>query len=98
MEKAKVKMSYKIRTEKECKFIDVKLKNVSDKIAFFNQLQVLDDAGSPIRPTFYSDNFFTLLPKSDKKITLELMKKNNDKEISLVLKGWNIITQKSNIK
>ena len=98
MEKAKVKMSYKIRTEKECKFIDVKLKNVSDKIAFFNQLQVLDDAGSPIRPTFYSDNFFTLLPKSDKKITLELMKKTNDKEISLVLKGWNIITQKSNIK
>lgn len=98
MEKAKVKMSYKIRTEEGRRYIDIDLRNVSDKIAFFNQIQVLDVAGSPIRPTFYSDNFFTLLPKSDKKITVELMEKNNNKEISLVLKGWNINKQKVNIK
>lgn len=70
--------------------IDVHLKNTSAQIAFFNQLELLDSNKKPIRPSFYTDNFFSLLPGEEKHIRIETRNKEvlNDK-VSLVVKGWN---------
>lgn len=55
---ANVKLSFKTRQDNERYFVDIVVKNTSSYIAFFNQLQFLNSNMSPIRPSFYSDNFF----------------------------------------
>jgi exo-1,4-beta-D-glucosaminidase len=42
--------------------IDVTLANPSTSLAFFLRLKVVDAAGAEILPTFWEDNFVTLLP------------------------------------
>jgi exo-1,4-beta-D-glucosaminidase len=52
--------------------IDMKVtvKNPSDKLAFFNRLMITKGQdGEEILPTFWSDNFFTLLPGEVKTVT-----------------------------
>jgi mannosylglycoprotein endo-beta-mannosidase len=66
------------------------LKNTSSSIAFFNQLQLLDKNLSPVRPSFYTDNFFSLLPGESKSVTIETADKNVTASPLLVVKGWNI--------
>lgn len=89
---AKVKITYKTRKESGKYFIDATLKNTSSQIAFFNQLQLLDGNSSPVRPSFYTDNFFSLLPGESKSVTIETDEKNIQEanEPCLVLKGYNI--------
>jgi hypothetical protein len=50
----------------------VNIKNVSNHIAFFNRIKVTDKEGIIVRPIIYSDNYFTILPKMEKTITLDL--------------------------
>ena len=90
MKQAKVKMSYKTRNEDGRFLVDVTLRNTSRGIAFFNQLQCLNSQMSPIRPSFYTDNFFTLLPGERKTVTIETAEKNTGNGVVLRLKGWNI--------
>lgn len=95
LSKAKLKTSYKIRKEADKYFIDITMKNTTASIAFFNQLQLLDEKSSPVRPSFYTDNFFSLLPGESKFVTIETSEKNiqNANQPMLVLKGWNIDKQ-----
>lgn len=81
---------HSIRKTKDAVFIDVELLNNSEAIAFFTQLQLLDQKSKPVRPSYYTDNFFSLLPGESKKITIETAKENMTKN-SLVIKGWNIL-------
>ncbi len=53
---------------------------------------------SPIRPSFYSDNFFSLVPGEKKIVTVETGEKKLADGAILVLKGWNIDTQKYILK
>ena len=95
---AKLKIAYKVREDKERYFVDITLKNTSSRIAFFNQLQFLNSKMSPIRPSFYSDNFFSLIPGEKKTVTIDTAKEKLDKGVVLVLKGWNTDTQKYKLK
>ena len=90
MQLAKVKLSYKVREANDKFFVDITLKNTSSRIAFFNQLQFLNDKMSPIRPSFYTDNFFTLMPGEKKSVTIETAGKNLKEGAVLALKGWNV--------
>lgn len=90
LQQAKVKTSYKVRQEDGKYLVNVTLKNVSNSIAFFNQLQFLNQELKPIRPSFYTDNFFSLLPGESKSVTIETAAKNLVNEPVLVLKGWNV--------
>ena len=90
LKQANVKISYKTRRADNRYYVDINLKNVSSNIAFFNQLQFLDDDMSPVRPSFYSDNFFSLIPGEKKTVTIETAENNLDNGLHLVLKGWNI--------
>ena len=49
---------------------------------------------SPIRPSFYTDNFFSLTPGEKKTVTIETAKEKLSEGAMLVLKGWNIDSQK----
>ncbi|MFV0587302.1 glycosyl hydrolase 2 galactose-binding domain-containing protein [Bacteroides reticulotermitis] len=91
LRKAKVRTSYKVRKESDQYFIDLTLKNTSASISFFNQLQLLDEALSPVRPTFYTDNFFSLLPGEIRQVTIEtaLDKIQTMNQPLLVVRGWN---------
>jgi len=89
MAKAKVKLSCMTHLKENKMYIDVIVRNVGNQIAFFNQLQLLNEKHSPIRPSFYSDNFFTLLPGEKKVIKIETAEKNLSVHNTLVFKGWN---------
>lgn len=99
LKQAKVKVTQKVRQSNNKFFVDIKMKNTSGSIAFFNQLQFLDQSLKPIRPSFYTDNFFSLLPGESKSITIETAQKNLDGiNPMLIIKGWNIEKHVFNLK
>ena len=61
-----------ITIEQEKNSIKVKVRNISNSLSFFTQLKLQDQTGKSISPTFYSDNFFNLLPDESKTIVLTL--------------------------
>lgn len=99
LKQAKLNTSYKIREQDNKFFVDIHLKNTSSSIAFFNQLQLLDSGLKPVRPSFYTDNFFSLLPGESKSITIETAVKNLKDTIPvLIVKGWNIEKKQFSLK
>jgi Beta-galactosidase/beta-glucuronidase len=95
---ANVSMKYKTRLNGEKHYIDIELKNTSRSIAFFTQLQWLDAAGKPVRPSYYTDNFFSMMPGENRKITIETDKKNlPSANYALILKGFNVVKVKNTI-
>lgn len=98
LKQAKVSASSKVRKESGRYFVDITLKNVSNSIAFFNQLQFLDQKLQPVRPSFYTDNFFSLMPGESKSVTIETADENLDEAPVLVIKGWNIDRKQISLK
>ncbi len=98
MKPSKVRLSYKTREKDGRYFVDITMKNTAKRIAFFNQLQFLDAKMSPIRPSFYTDNFFTLMPGEEKKVTIETAEEKLTGGATLVLKGWNIERKEFKLK
>jgi exo-1,4-beta-D-glucosaminidase len=88
-----LQVKYKTRVENGRHFIDAELKNTSGVIAFFTQLQLLNAADKPIRPSFYTDNFFSLLPGESGKVTIETASSDLPAEKHFVVKGWNVKKQ-----
>ena len=66
--------------------IKVVLKNTSGRIAFFNRMQLRDSSGEPVCGTYYSDNFFTILPHRTMEVTLQ---PGADGASTLFVEGWN---------
>ncbi len=56
--------------------VTVRLANKNKSIAFFTRLQWLGPDGKPMRPSFYSDNFFSLIPGEKKTVTISNLKEN----------------------
>jgi len=74
--------------------LELELTNTSKQIAFFTQLQFVDAMDKPIRPNFYSDNFFSLLPGQTKQVIIETNSLSpNQKGMQLKIKGWNLATE-----
>ena len=48
----------------------VTLKNAARTVAFFTRLQWLDADGKAVRPSFYSDNFFCMMPGESRTIDI----------------------------
>ena len=46
-----------------------------------------------MRPSFYSDNFFSLLPGESKKVVVETALKNLPEKGRFIVKGWNVKSQ-----
>ena len=93
MEELQLKVNYTTREVNDRYFVEIDVINRSGVIAFFTQLQFLDGEDKPIRPSFYSDNFFSLIPGEKKTITIETNKNKLPLKKKLVVRGWNIKKQ-----
>lgn len=71
LKQVQLKTQYKVYQENGRHFIKAEIKNTSSTLAFFTQLQLLDENRMPVRPSFYADNFFSLLPGESKSIVIE---------------------------
>jgi hypothetical protein len=95
---ADLSLKYKTRTDRGKHYIDVTLRNSRRSIAFFTQLQWLDAAGKPVRPSFYTDNFFSMMPGESRTVTIETdLTHLPAANYSLVLKGFNVKSVKRSI-
>ena len=52
--------------------IFIEIKNSSSQIAFFTQVKLMNELNKMVKPSIYSDNFFSLLPKENKTIEIEV--------------------------
>ena len=86
----KLKTSYSISHNEGRHFVKIVITNPSSRLAFFTQLQLLDSDDKPIRPSFYTDNFFSLLPGERKTVIIETAEKDILSNPVLVVKGWNV--------
>jgi hypothetical protein len=88
MKKASVEVTaHKIEEGK----VEVTLSNAKENpIAFFNRLSLVNSKTKQrILPTFYSDNYISVLPGETKKITIDYTPVANE-NAAVELYGWNV--------
>lgn len=69
--------------------IEVSLKNNGSVLAFFNRLSLTDGSKTRLLPTFYSDNYVSVLPGEQKTVTLEYGTQLTAPNMQVELEGWN---------
>ena len=74
--KVKLSAKFSLSEKGDENVVTVSLKNKSGALAFFTRLQWLGPDGRPVRPSYYSDNFFSLLPGESKTVTINTDKCN----------------------
>ena len=80
MPKADVEKTISYKDEGEQTVITVELKNKSNKIAFFIEMQVNNkDKNQSILPVFWDDNYVTLLPNETRVFTAKIAKTDHGK-------------------
>lgn len=96
--RTKIAIKYKTSSRDGKHYIDLDLKNTGKSLSFFTQIQWLDKEGKPVRPSFYTNNFMSLLPGEKEQIRIETDIKNlTGKEYKLVIRGFNIEKQEFKI-
>jgi len=76
----------------------LKIKNPTDRIAFFTSLKIKDNSGEMLKPAYWSDNYVSLLPNEEKTISVTIGKHLIDnKKISIEVDGWNLESKEINI-
>lgn len=86
----KVRTKSEIKRSADSQISTITVKNTSSKIAFFIHVQYLDENAKPVRPSLYSDNFFSLLPGESRTITVETEEKDIPARGKYILSGWNV--------
>jgi beta-galactosidase/beta-glucuronidase len=90
LKQVQLKTRHQVYEENGRHFIKAEIKNTSSTLAFFTQLQLLDENKKPVRPSFYTDNFFSLLPGESKTILIETALEDMPAKPTFVIKGWNV--------
>ena len=91
LDKASVSMKFNTYVKEDRHYINIKLKNSRKAISFFTQIKFLDKNGKPVRPSFYTDNFMSLMPGETRDIIIETALKDLPQgENSLVITGYNL--------
>ncbi len=71
----------------------IEISNPGKETAFFIRLKVIDRNNELVLPSFFTENYFTLLPGDAKKIELDLSAtpyKTSKGDLRLVVEGWNV--------
>ena len=73
------------------KIFKVKLENPNPSIAFFIELQLVnEETGQTFLPVLWSDNYVSLLPNESREYTASISKSIiGNSKITLNVKGWN---------
>jgi len=84
----------KVDTKEQVK-CHLRVKNSSDTLAFFVNPSIRKgEDGEEILPSFWSDNFFSILPGKTKELTVEFQRsKLEGTKAFLRMEGWNIVSQ-----
>lgn len=72
---------------------ELTLTNPTNTLMFMVHVKLANEDGKPVRPTFYSDNFFSLLPGEEIKIEIEPFKPG-EAQSCVIVDGWNVNQQK----
>ena len=87
---ANISYSEKFTEKNGEQLIEVTLKNNSGKLAFFTELKIVNEnTNESILPVFWSDNYVSLLPNTEKKITGRFKKSDKETKAKLIVNGWN---------
>jgi hypothetical protein len=95
---ATLKVAQTARASDGNTFLDVTIENAGTSLAFMTQVQLLDKAGKPVRPSFYTDNFFSLLPGEKRTVTVETENANLRAGDILRVGAWNAAPWQSAVK
>lgn len=82
-----------IRKSGENKTI-ITISNPGNETAFFIRLKLTGQKNELVLPSYFSDNYFTLLPGDEKQIDLDFNYKGNpaiDDGLKLIIEGWNSV-------
>ena len=92
MPETKINVTHEFSGDGNEKQLTVNIKNKSDKIAFFIELQLKNvETGLSVLPIFWEDNYITLLPGESKIINAEFNTSASINELKFDYKGLNII-------
>jgi Beta-galactosidase/beta-glucuronidase len=70
------------------------ISNPNNETAFFIRLKIINAKNELVLPTFFTDNYFTLLPGDEKQVELDLSESNRQVSrdgLRLVAEGWNML-------
>jgi hypothetical protein len=70
----------------------VKISNPTAETAFFIRLKIMNAKDELVLPSYFTDNFFTLLPGEEKEVILDCSaykSKKPGEDFRLVTEGWN---------
>ncbi|MCJ8209826.1 glycosyl hydrolase [Mucilaginibacter sp. RS28] len=75
--------------------VEVTLTNPKNApVAFFNRLSIVNaDNHQRLLPTFYSDNYISVLPGSQKSVVIEYPSSQSSSQVLLSVSGWNLKEQ-----
>ncbi len=91
MPETKISVTHKFSGIADEKQLSVKLKNESDKIAFFIELQLKNkETGLSVLPIYWDDNYISLLPGESKTINADFNIDFNIEQLSFSYKGLNV--------
>jgi hypothetical protein len=74
----------------------IKISNPKSETAFFIRLKIMNQKNELVLPSYFTDNFFTLLPGDEKQIDLDFTLNSNSlnhNELKLVVEGWNVLPE-----
>jgi putative transposon-encoded protein len=70
--------------------IEAVIKNQAEALSFFTRLKLRTPDKKQVKPAFYSDNFFSLLPGESKTVEIEITAEQAKQyRPVLILEGWN---------
>jgi mannosylglycoprotein endo-beta-mannosidase len=90
--KVDLNLSTSFKVDNQKLFITAIMSNPSNALSFFTRIKLSDKTGKPVKPAYYSDNFFSLLPGEKKEVTIEIPGEElSGDRINLILEGWNAV-------
>jgi exo-1,4-beta-D-glucosaminidase len=92
--KVKLKVTETDYSKKQDRYT-IHVKNPSDTLAFFIHLKAVDKSGDEILPSYWNDNYLSILPHETRSVSVSLRDAPRKKEAyQLVLRGENVETEK----
>lgn len=79
--------------------IKATVNNTGNSISFFTQFRLIGKDGRSIKPAFYTDNFFNLLPDEQQAITIEIpLEYVENHVIRLFVEAFNVVAKEVVVK
>ena len=90
--KVRLDMTCRMENSGEQSLVRVEMKNPTNQLAFFTKLELAKSGdGLQVAPSFWSDNYFSLLPGEQKTLAVSYDPKNLQGQPPVIrLSGWNI--------